>query len=349
MIIPHSKPSLTLKDHRCLHDIFQTKMIAQHQFVRQFEKNFSTYHSLKDAVALNSGTAALHLALLALDVQQGDEVIIPSYVCTALLNAVHYTQAKPVIVDVLRTDGNICPAAVKQALTSKTKAVIVPHMFGIPADIRPIKNMGVPIIEDCAQALGSEYRDKKIGQFGTISIFSFYATKVITTGEGGMLAANNTKLINRVRDLRDYDNKPTYRVRFNYKLTDLQAKLGLNQFSRLDTFLKKRRAVAKKYDKAFLTLPVERPQIDSAKKHIDYRYIIRVEKKSALLKFLQGKGIQACSPVFRPLHACAQSSACPQTTQLMRTEISLPIYPDLTAKETRHIIQQVVQFYTKER
>lgn len=172
-IIPHSRPLITDSDIRAVTETLKSGQLSQGAEVKKFEKSLAEFIGKKRGAATSSGTAALHLALLALDVKEKDEVIIPSFVCTAVLNAVNYTGATPVIVDVEPLTFNISGDAVKKALTSKTKALVVPHLFGCPAEMDKLSEMGIPIIEDCAQAVGATFKGQNVGSFGLLSVFSF--------------------------------------------------------------------------------------------------------------------------------------------------------------------------------
>ncbi|MBU0699198.1 MAG: DegT/DnrJ/EryC1/StrS aminotransferase family protein, partial [Proteobacteria bacterium] len=205
--IPHSRPTLGPEEMAAVADVIASSQIAQGKVVYEFEKAFAQKIGTTYAVSTNSGTAALHLTLLAMEVGENDEVIIPSYVCTALLNAVRYTGAEPVLAEIDPDTYNLEPDDVRRKLTSRTKAVVVPHLFGLPADMEGLLDLNVSIIEDCAQAVGSTYRQKCVGTFGKAAVFSFYATKVMTTGEGGMVVSASKDFMDRVRDLREYDNR----------------------------------------------------------------------------------------------------------------------------------------------
>lgn len=185
-MILHSKPTIDNRDIEEVKKVLKSGMIAQSKKVEEFEKNFSSYLKVKDSVVTSSGTSALHLSLIALNVKENDEVIIPAYCCSAILNSILYIRANPVLVDVNLDDFNISFKDVRKKLNKKTKAIILPHLFGQPADLQEIKNIDVPVIEDIAQSLGANYNNKKVGSFGTLSVCSFYATKVITCGEGGI-------------------------------------------------------------------------------------------------------------------------------------------------------------------
>jgi perosamine synthetase len=247
IFIPHSRPTLGDEEARAVTEVIQSGHIAEGEVVARFEKAFAGKMGVQDAVTVSSGTAALHLALLAMGIGPEHEVIIPSYVCSALLHAVQYVGAQPVPAEIDPLTYNIDPDDVKKRITTRTKAVIVPHMFGLAADLERLLKLDVPIIEDCAQAVGGTYHQKPLGTFGDAAIFSFYATKMIATGEGGMVTSKSPKIIARVRDLKTYDGKAADRVRYNYKLTDVQAALGEVQLARLDDFIEQRRKIAWRY------------------------------------------------------------------------------------------------------
>ncbi len=345
-IIPHSRPTLTDSENQAVFSVLESGQIAQGPRVLEFEKQFSRYIGRKEAAATSSGTAALHLALLALGVKDNDDVIVPSFVCTAVLNAVFYTGANPVVTDVNPETHNISVDSVRKAVTQQTKAVIVPHMFGCPAEMEKLSELGIPIIEDCAQAVGSDYKGQKAGNFGILSVFSFYATKVLTTGEGGMVVCDSEELAARVKDLRDYDSKQDYAVRFNYKMTDVQAALGLSQLSHLEEFLDKRRTIADQYFSEFKDCGFLLPVRKKGREHIYYRFVVKTEDDaSVFLKRLQQKDILCQRPVFIPLHVCLGLSGFAQTTEAWKKTVSIPLYPSLTEEEIEKIIAVVREIF----
>lgn len=162
-MIPHSRPTISQEDNKAVGEVLQSGLIAQGKKVAEFENNLASYLNVKGGVAVSSGTAALHLALLALDVKEADEVILPSYVCVAPLNAIYYQQAKPVLAEIDLNTGNIDPEKISKLISKKTKAIIVPHLFGNPASIARFKEFGIPVIEDCAQTLGALYHGTPVG------------------------------------------------------------------------------------------------------------------------------------------------------------------------------------------
>ena len=338
--IPHSRPTLGVEEMRAVTDVISSGYIAEGVTVQKFEHSFAEYLSVRHAVATNSGTSALHLALLALEVGPGDEVIIPSYVCSALLNAVNYTGATPVLADICPKTCNLEAADIKKRISTRTRAIIVPHLFGLPADLNSLMALDVPIIEDCAQAVGSEYVQRPVGTFGIAAVYSFYATKVITTGEGGMVVSNSKGIADRIRDLKTYDQKNDYKIRFNYKMTDFQAALGLGQLQRLDSFIRRRRIIAGQYTRAFDSLGLNLPAQDSG--HIFFRYVLGLDMDSgAFIQTLASKGVGCDRPIYLPLHRQLKQKSCPASEEAWKNSISIPIYPSLTDEEVTIVIDAV--------
>ncbi|MDD5084848.1 MAG: DegT/DnrJ/EryC1/StrS family aminotransferase [Candidatus Omnitrophica bacterium] len=342
--IPHSKPTLSRREELSVVKVLRSAYIAEGPVVRKFEREFAHLIRRPDAVAVSSGTAALHLALLALSVKKGDEVIIPDYTCATVMSAVRYTGATPILADIDECDFNINPKSVAGLITRKTKAIIVTHMFGIPLDVRPFKKFGVPVIEDCAQALGAKFGNKPVGRDGDLAIFSFYATKMITTGRGGMVTAKSQKLLDCVRDLKEFDERSNYTVRYNYKMTDIEAALGLVQLDKLGSFIKNRADIARFYNNALRGTKATMPSFAKAARPVFYRYVIRVRKnRDAVIRALLKKGIEAKPPVFKPLHRYLGMSdgRFPVTTKIYNSVVSLPIYPSLTRAEQAYIVSEI--------
>ncbi len=345
-IIPHSRPTITQSDVKAVSSVLESGQIAQGPVVNEFEKKFSEFIGKKEGAATSSGTAALHLALLALGVREGNEVIVPSFVCTAVLNAVNYTGATPVVVDIDSSTYNISVDVVKKALTQQTKAVIVPHMFGCPAEIGELSKLGIPLIEDCAQSVGAHYKGQKVGSFGILSVFSFYATKVFTSGEGGMVVSDSEELVSRVKDMREYDNKDEYALRYNYKMTDIQAVLGLSQLSHLEESLDKRRMIADLYFKEFKDCDLSLPVRKEGREHIYYRFVVQTEDDvSVYLEKSQKDNVICQRPVYTPLHIYLNLAGFPETMEAWKKSISIPLYPSLTEKEIEKIIAVVKKIF----
>lgn len=340
--IPHSRPTLDEAEFLSVTAVLKSGQVAQGEEVLRFEDALTASIGVAGAVAVSSGTAALHLALLALNVGEGDEVAIPSFVCAALLQAVRHVRATPVLIDINPETYNMDVQDLTRRLTPRTKAVIVPHMFGLPADIQEISALGVPVIEDCAQSLGSRLSDIPTGNFGVLSVFSFYATKIICTGEGGMVAGRDPDLLARIRDLRDYDEKEGDALRYNYKLTDLQAALGIAQLRRLPELIARRRVIAQRYDNLARECGLSgSPACPGDRERIDYRYVLRTDRLEEIISAGRAAGIAYRRPVFKPLHRYLGLPGYPQTEAAFDHALSLPIYPSLSEVELSKIIDHL--------
>lgn len=254
---PIARPNLSALEREYLMDAYDSSWISSKgEYIDKFESSFSDYIGQKYAVATSNGTTALHLALLALDIKPGDEVILPSLTFAATINAVLYVGATPVIVDVSRDDWCISCDEVKAAITTNTKAIIVVHLYGQPANIDKlnhiVKENSLYLIEDCAEAHGAEFNGDKVGSFGDVSCFSFFANKILTTGEGGMCLTSSELLQNKMRILRDHGMDPNKRywhnvIGYNYRLTNLQAAIGCAQVERIAEIIQHRKKIYDQY------------------------------------------------------------------------------------------------------
>jgi dTDP-4-amino-4,6-dideoxygalactose transaminase len=336
--IPHSRPTIGSEEAKA--EVVESGYIAEGEMVKQFETAFAKSLGVEHAMSTNSGTSALHLTLLAMGVGTGDEVIIPSYVCSALLNAVNYTGATPVLAEINSDTYNLDVTDVQSRINKCTKALIVPHLFGLAADMETLLKLDVPIIEDCAQSIGSTYHQRPVGTLGEVAIFSFYATKVITTGEGGMIATNSRKIAARVRDLKAYDKRRDYKIRFNYKMNDIQAALGITQLKQLGTIIRRRKEIAARYSRAFNSLLLKLPPTDSG--HIYFRYVLGLRMDCIpWIEALARLGITCERPIHFPLHRNLKLGGYPATEKAWRQSLSIPIYPTLTDEEISRIIDSV--------
>jgi len=340
-VIPHSKLLLDEEDCAAVARVLHSGYLSQGEHVVSLEEKVSSFIGVPYTAAVSSGTAALHLSLLALGVGEGNEVIIPSYVCTALLNAVWYVRATPVLVDIDPHTYNIDAGSVKGAITGRTRAIIVPHMFGLPADIEPIISLGIPVIEDCAQSIGARFKGRSTGSFGALSVFSFYATKMLGAGEGGMVASNDPRLIDTIRDLRSYDEKETYVVRYNYKMTDILAALCESRLRKLPSCIDRRKEIAGIYDVGLSELKLRIPIVPEQRDHIYYRYIIEVEDPIWFMDEMRKRNIHCRRPVFRPMHRYLQLSGFTHTDNAWEKAVSIPIYPALKQEEASFIIDTI--------
>ena len=347
--IHHSKPDIWEDEIDEVSKTLRSGFISQGERVLDFEAQMGRFTGRKYSVAVNNGTAAIHLALIALGVGEDDEVILPSYVCTAVLNPVKYLRAVPVLVDAKQDCFNMCVEGVKAALSSRTKAVIVPHLFGCPASIDRIIDLGVPVIEDCAQAIGGTYKGREIGSYGAISICSFYATKMMTTGQGGMLLTDDEELFRTILDLREYDNRSDYKPRYNYMLTDIQAALGLPQLERLPEFVRSRRIIARKYNTSFSSLGLTLPAANSNNENVFFRYIAIADgDRDDVMAQYHHLGIDVKKPVFKPLHRYLDLDPAlfPRAEVLEKQAFSIPIYPSLSGKDIERIVEATGEIFT---
>ncbi len=257
---PIAEPSLANEEFNNLMDAYSSTWISSRgKYIDQFEEGFSAYCGVKYGVATSNGTVAIHLALKALDIGEGDEVIIPDLTFAATINAVILANATPVIVDVNEEDWTISPEEIKKAITDKTKAIIPVHVYGQACDMDAImaiaKEHNLKVIEDSAEAHGAEYKGKKVGSFGDASTFSFFANKIITTGEGGMVLTNSDQLNERLRVLRDHGMNKEKRywhdeVGFNYRMTNLQAAIGCAQLHKIEDILSNHNKIEEDYKTA---------------------------------------------------------------------------------------------------
>ncbi|HID95245.1 MAG TPA: DegT/DnrJ/EryC1/StrS family aminotransferase [Candidatus Latescibacteria bacterium] len=342
-MIPHSRPTLSEAEICAVSQVIRSGHIAQGEVVAEFERKVARYIGLRHAVATSSGTSALFLTLMALGVGAGDEVVMPSYVCSAPFHAAVRTGATPLLADVDPDTFNLNPDDIEKKVTPRTKVVILPHMFGLPGPLDEILRLGIPVVEDCAMSIGARYKGGWTGSFGRVAVFSFYATKMMTTGEGGMVATNCAEIADIVRDLRDYDRKPNLKLRLNFKMTDIGAAMGIVQLERLGSFISRRRQIAKAYSDGLKTTGLKLPETPPDRDHIFFRYVVGSRNSERMITTLQGAGIMAQRPVFRPLHHYLNmpSTEFPGTEEVFERTVSLPIYPLLTDEEVEQIIRTI--------
>lgn len=343
-VIPHSRPSIDRADINVVADVLAQGQLTDTTQITLFENELSSFVGQTGGIATNSGTSALFLALLALADNDRNEVIIPSYACIALLNAIYSAQLKPIVVDIGDCGYNICLRNIKKAITNKTKAIIVPHMFGDPvSDIQDIVELGVPVIEDCALSVGASLDNKKVGSIAELAVFSFYTTKLLTTGHGGMVLARSRTKLDTMRDLMQYDNRREYRQSFNLRLTDFQAALGRSQLSQLNTFIERRRQIAALYDDYFAQVKTVSVQ-PRAFGSVYFRYIVQVQDTDTWIAKMRRQGVDCKRPVYKPLHRYIglDASNFPNTEGAQKHNVSLPIYPSLSEHEIDCIIDAVM-------
>ncbi|MDA7803421.1 aminotransferase class I/II-fold pyridoxal phosphate-dependent enzyme [Crocinitomix sp.] len=308
---PVAEPSLSSKELEYLTDAYTSTWISSRgKYIDQFESEFSKYCGVDFGVATSNGTVAIHLALEALGVGKGDEVIVPDLTFAATINAVLYAGATPVIVDVDVDRWTICPNAIEKAITAKTKAIIPVHVYGQPCEMDRIMDISQKhklfVVEDCAEAHGATFKGEKVGSFGHISTFSFFANKIITTGEGGMCVTNDTELDAKMRILRDHGMSPSKRywhdvVGYNYRMTNLQAAIGCGQLERIEEILAGRDDIEKRYKKTFIGNSFKFQSIFQNSAKVVWLICGTVpNRRDEFIEMLKGKMIDA-RPFFYPL------------------------------------------------
>src|SRR3989454_2702856 len=269
--IPHSRPTLSDDDAERVARVVRGGQLAQGPEVASFEGELARLLGAAGAAAVSSGSVGLELALRTLAVGPGHEVIVPAYACDAVYHAVTRCGATPVLADADPETLGLSAADAARRRTPRTRAVIVVHPFGLAVDLADFQRLGVPLVEDCAQTLGATLGGRQVGARGGLAVCSFYATKLLTTGEGGAVVGP-ADLVARARDTRDYDERTDLAPRFNYKMTDMQAALGRSQLARLDAFIARRRALAARYRAALAPAPRCRGPADCGDGHVYPRF-----------------------------------------------------------------------------
>tara|TARA_B100000886_G_scaffold335772_1_gene293388 strand:- start:382 stop:1500 length:1119 start_codon:yes stop_codon:yes gene_type:complete len=345
--IPISNIKLKKTDINYLKECIESGWVSsQGKFVNKFEKMFAKFCGTKFAISTSNGTSALHLALLALGIKPGDEVIVPSFTFISTANAVKYTGAKPVFIDSDPESWNISPSSIEAAINTKTKAIIIVHIYGHPADMETILKVSqkyrIPIVEDAAEAHGAEYDGKTVGSFGELATFSFYGNKIITTGEGGIITTNSKMHMEKITQLRDHGMSRTRKywhtkLGYNYRLTNIQAALGVSQMERVDDIIKKKIEIASLYEKNLKDIAgIQLPPNQKNVKNVFWLYNITITKdfpisKDQLIHELKQNGIDT-RPLFPPLHTqpiYSTGQKLPVCEQLYQNGFSLPSYTSL--------------------
>ncbi len=359
-MIPVAKPLISDEEKQAVLDVLDSGILTQGPRVQAFEEAFAEMCGVRYAIATSSGTAALHIALLAHGIGPGDEVITSPFTFIASANCALYVGARPVFVDIDPRTFNLNPDLVEAVITDRTRAIIPVHLYGLPCDMDPIMDIaqkyGLAVIEDACQAHGAEYKGKKVGSFGT-GTFSFYPTKNITSGEGGMITTDDPKIADRCRAIRQHGARRRYyhdELGFNFRMTDVHAAIGLAQLRKLDQFNRIRQANAR-----YLTehlRGVVTPYVPPDRTHVFHQYTVRVPggKRDALQAFLQERGIG--SEVYYPVPIHQQrlyrelgySGHFPEAERAAQEVLSLPVHPALTPSDLEAIVAAVNEFAERE-
>lgn len=345
-MILHSRPTIDQRDIDCVSQVLLSGHLEDGANVRELELLFCSKFQRRYAVAVSSGFASILLSLKALRISDGDEVIIPSYTCPALLNPIRLLGAIPVLADVEENSFNIAFDNVAHLLSKKTKAIIIPHTFGFPANIDSIKELGIPVIEDCAQALGGSYHKAKLGSFGDLSVFSFYATKMIAAGDGGMIVTDNEEYYRIIQDYRYYGHrKGCNTIAYNFHLTNLPAALALSQLERIGVFVQRRQLLASLYDSLLTNVEGVSTCFTNKEESCYYRYPIRVKDATSIILRMKERGISCGHGVLDGMHQLLgyDGHLYPHTEKNLETIVSLPIYPLLTNSDVYQVVNTLKQ------
>jgi len=362
-MIPVNTPVIPPEAKTFVNDCLDTGWISSAgSYLQRFETEFAKYTNRQYAIAVSNGTVSLHIALAALGIGRGDEVIVPAFTIISCLNAILYTGATPVIVDVEPDIFTLDPQQLEEAFSPRTKAIMPVHIYGHPADMDPIINFAkkhnLYIIEDAAETHGALYKGKICGSFGDVSSFSFYANKLITTGEGGMVVTDDDKLAEVARNLRNLCHLPNQRFHherlgFNYRLTNVQAAIGCAQLLHAEEFLKCKRKMGKLYDKELAGIPgIEIVKIRSWAQPSYWMYPVRVTKESGMScnefqQALKEHGVETRA-FFWPLseqpmleNVDARILPCPVSSQIARQGCYLPSGLALTELEINKVTETI--------
>ncbi|MFH1332275.1 MAG: GNAT family N-acetyltransferase [archaeon] len=345
-VVKHANPSIGPDDKESVIQALEGSL-SPGVLTDNFVAEMSSYVGRKYGVATNSGTSALYVALRSLDVGEGDEVIIPSYTCYSLLSAVEQCRAKPLLVDINPYDFNISYEDTKAKVNPNTKAIVLPHLFGNPiANLESFLELGTPVVEDCAQSVGAEHNGRKVGSFGDISIFSFKATKMMTTGVGGMVLTDNKGLSDKINALTTYDNRGEHGECYNFKISDLQAALGLSQLKKLDGFVGRRKEIAAKYDQLFRVSNVDFELPPLSDENVFFRYVIKHAESKDFIDVVRARGVEAVRPVFMPLHSylALPDKSFPNTSDAYAISVMIPLYPSLIDRDVENIVGVMINW-----
>ena len=351
-MIPIARPQMGEEEKERVWEAMASGSLAQGPRVRELEGQFAAFVGAGHAVATSSGTTALHLALLGYDIGAGDEVITVPFTFIASANSILYTGARPVFVDIDERDFCIDPSLIEAAITERTKAILPVSLYGQPADMEAVNEIaerrGLAVVEDAAQAHGAAIGERRSGTWGA-GTFSFYPTKNMTTGEGGMITTDDGELAERVRLLREHGMKVRYHhdvVGYNFRMTDISAAIGLAQLPKLPAFNERRRAIAARYDAELrgVITPSVRPGVT----HAYHQYTLRVNERDAFAEALKARGVG--SAIYYPIPVHRQKpflaigyghETLPVTERLTAQVLSIPVHPSLSDDEVSAVIDAV--------
>ena len=363
-MIPINAPQINDKEIQAVVKVMKsgglTHGLGAGPMVTEFEKSFAKFVKAKHAIAMNTGTAALHSSLVAAGVKHGDEVILPSFTFVATAEVVVMIGAKPVFADIDSITYTISPKSAEKAITKKTKAIMPVDLYGLSADLQPIREIankhGLKIIEDAAQAHGASYKGKPPGAFADAACWSFYGSKNMTTGEGGMITTNDDKIAETARCMRSHGEKEKYlsgMLGHNYHMPEIEAAIGCIQLKKLPKFATKRNENAEKLsEKLRKSKSLQLPTVPNGYKHSWYLYTVRMKnakkaQRDKMVECLKEKEIGAMICYVNPIHlmpfyAKYGKYKLPETEKASRQVFSLPVHPGVTGEQIDYIAKTVL-------
>ena len=362
-MIPVYQPTLKGNEKKYVDDCIDSTWISSKgEYVTKFEKEFANYIGCHYAAFVSNGTVAVHLALLALGIGPGDEVIVPTFTYIASVNAIRYVGATPVFVDSVMDTWQISPEDVERKINSRTRAIIAVHLYGHPCEmdrlVQIAKDKDIFLVEDVAEAIGSEYHGKKAGSFGDIACFSFFGNKTITTGEGGMVLTNDSTLYDRAKRLRNQGNAPDREywndiIGYNFRSTNICAAIGLAQLEQIDTFITRKIAIGEIYKEELKNLPLRTHEGVGDVLHTKWMCSIVVneaEERDELRQYLKECDIET-RPTFYPAHTMPMYSEkyqrFPVAEYIGWRGINLPSWPGLTDEQVIFICKKIKDYYIR--
>ncbi|MFQ5918816.1 MAG: DegT/DnrJ/EryC1/StrS family aminotransferase [Thermoplasmata archaeon] len=359
-LIPIARPALDEEEIQALAEVLRSGRLAQGPQVRAFEARFADFIGTDHAVATSSGTAALHTALHALGVQPGDEVILPAITFFSSAAMVAAAGGTPVVVDVRAEDYNLEPEEAAKAVTPATTGIMPVHMYGQPAEMGPLRDLAEDkdlfLLEDACESVGATYGGSPVGSLGAAGCFSFYPTKVITTGEGGMVTTNDEAVASACRMFRDHGVRTKYQHEFpgfNYRMTELAAAIGLEQLKKLDGFLKARAEHAARLSEGLQWLEgLEAPHVLQGRTHVWYQYIVRITEafplsRDDVVRQLADRGVEARPSYPMAIHhqkafaSLGRAGPCPVAEAALPQMLELPVHPSLSTSDLEQVVNSL--------
>ena len=363
-LISIAKPIIEDSEINEVIKVLKSGELAQGKWVEEFENNFAKFCNTKYAIAVSNGTSALYLALLALGIKQGDEVITTPFTFIASSNSILYTGAKPVFVDIDPKTFNINPDLIEEKITSSTKAILPVHLYGLPANMDKIlkiaKKYKLYVLEDAAQAHGAMMGNLSVGSLGDLAAFSFYSTKNMTTGEGGMITTNNEVLETGIRKLRNHGMERRYYhdiLGFNFRMTNIAAAIGIHQLRRLNKFNRQRVKNAQFLTEGLSNInAIQTPLVPQNFTHVFHQYTILVKdgkgKRDKLVEYLNKNGV--ATMVYYPVPVHKQKFMLvmypklhlKSAEEIVDKALSLPVHPSITKENLERIVSLIKVFFT---